>query len=295
MNEAIVAGFAKIEPTEIDAEQIAKFDSEQEFVGVCVELLIEAGSYLVAAASIYPDGKEGWTRDQAIIGGSIVRLYKLVDSILDQTCKHRLEPSFILSRLHFETTVNCIYLMRNPTGENFENFVIHSMQHEGKLLDKIEQNIAERGGDELPIETRMKRSIERTFSTSQIARGTLPKKYMRDWAKINFRDRVYEVGLGHAYTAVFSGASQAVHGSWGDLFQHHLEVKDDRFIAKIDFKNPRPQYLEVIALLSATVVREFFDFLGLYLEKKPLQNILDEFCDRVKLLSSVHEEFLQED
>ena len=277
---------------EINEEEIADFDSEGDFVGLSVELLIEAGSYLVAAASVYPSGIEGWTRNQAVIGGSIVRLYKLVDAILDQTCKHRLETAFILSRLHFETTVNCIYLMQNPAHEKFDCFVAYALQHEDKLLCTIEANIEERNGETLPIEERMVGSIGRMLRLSQIDRTELPAKRMRDWDNSNLFERTKAIGLERAYNPVFSGASQIVHGSWGDLYQHHLEAKGDRFVAKISFKEPRPQFLEVIAILSAKIVREFIDFLGLYLERKALKGLFDEFEGRVRRVSKLHEEFL---
>ncbi|WP_209507881.1 MULTISPECIES: DUF5677 domain-containing protein [unclassified Ruegeria] len=292
INEEILAHFAEIKPTEILEEKILAFDSESEFVGVCVDLLIEAGSYLITAASIYPSGQDGWTRNEAIIGGSLVRLYKLIDAILDQTCKHRLETAFILSRLHFETTVNSIFLMRNPEQANFDNFVAYSLQHEGKLLDTIDKNVAERDGNSLPIEDRMRRSIERTFRMSQLEKKDLPANRMRDWQNSSLYKRAKAIGFGQAYDAVFGGGSQIVHGNWGDLYQHHLEPKGDRFVAKTSFKIPRPQFLEVNAIHSVAAVSEFICFLGLYQERPVLVDLFNSFIERVKTLSGFHENFL---
>jgi hypothetical protein len=292
MNEEIVAKFAEIPRVAIEDDQISSFKDEGDFVGLSVDMLIEAGSYLVTAASVYPSGSEGWTRNEAVIGGSLVRLFKLVDAVLDQTCKHRLETAFILSRLHFETSVNSVFLMRHPSAEHFDNFVSYALQHENRLLSKIEENIALRGGDVLPIEKRMTRSIERTFELSQVDREDLPKKRMRDWQNANLCERAEAVGLGEAYLAVFAGSSQTVHGSWGDLFQHHLEPVGNRFKAKITFKEPRPQFLEVNALHSVLVVSEFVDFLGLYQERAALASIFNDFEDRIRKLSQLHENWL---
>ncbi len=136
-------------------------------------------------------------------------------------------------------------------------------------------------------------SIERMFGLSQVDRASLPNKRMRDWHGSNLRERAKRLGLEDAYDAVFSGGSLIVHGSWGDLFQHHLEPHGTRFRAKTDFKQPRPQFLEVNALFSVRTVSEFINFLGLYQERQALQGIFDEFCDRLQLLSQLHERFLE--
>jgi len=293
VNEEILAAFARIDRTAINADEINGFDREALFVGKCVELLIEAGSFLITATSIYPSGAEGWNRNQAIIGGQLVRMYKLVDAILDQTCKHRLETTFILSRLHFETSVNAIYLMNYPSEKKFDSYVVYSLKHEKRLHEKITKNIEERGGGVLPIEERMLNSIERFLEKSDVTLDEIPSKRMSDWENRNLRQRCADIGAEDAYLSVFSNASISVHGAWGDLLQHHLEYDDGRFRAKTTFKNPRPQSLEVNAVNSAWAVAEYVSFLGLYQEREALNSIFDDFADRVFTLQSAHEAFLQ--
>jgi hypothetical protein len=54
--------------------------------------LVESASYVCIAANT--TGKEpSWDRDQACVGGHMVRLYKLLDSLLDQSVKRRQEIS----------------------------------------------------------------------------------------------------------------------------------------------------------------------------------------------------------
>jgi hypothetical protein len=50
------------------------------------------------------------TRDQATVGGNMVRLYKLLSAFLDQNVQKRFETNTIISRLAFETIVNAQYL-----------------------------------------------------------------------------------------------------------------------------------------------------------------------------------------
>lgn len=294
MNEHLVIQFTEIEIAKIDEELVAEFTDEADFVGKCVDLLIEAGSYLTVAMCIYPSGQLSWSRDEAVIGGNLVRMQKLVHAILDQTCKHRLETTFVFSRLLFETAVNSIYIMRNPKQEVFSAFVTHALHHEDSLLRKIESNISERGGEILPIEKRMIKSIELMFKISNIERESLPRKRNSDWEGRNLRQRAQDIGLDEVYLGVFSGASQLIHGSWGDLYQHHLEHKNGRFTAKPSFKFPRPQPLEVNAILSVRAVSEFISYLGLFQERKALEKIFNDFEYRVRLLSELHENYLEE-
>jgi hypothetical protein len=87
-----------VERVEIDPATIATFTTEEEFVSLAVSLMVEVASYsCIAAATLGPSPV--WDRDHAAVGGNMVRLYKLLDSFLDQTCKRREEISWILGRL----------------------------------------------------------------------------------------------------------------------------------------------------------------------------------------------------
>lgn len=293
MNDKIAAGFAEIEPARVDETELGAFDAEKDFIGVLVDLLIEAGSYLCVSCNIYPSGRGGWNRNEAIIGGHLIRLYKLIDAILDQTVKHRRETSFILTRLHFETAVNAQYLMNRADHDLFDDFVRHSLFYEKGLRERIEKNISERGGEVEPIEDRMLKSIARAEQAAQISLSELPAKKPQNWGGKNLFEKTRSLGLESTYHAIFSNASASVHGNWGDLYQHHLTMDDKGFHAKIDFSNPRPQHLETAALFSIMVVSGFIDFLGLYQERAGLLDIFQDFEERVRLASRIHEQFLQ--
>jgi len=71
-----------IQRVDIDEATLRTFSSEDEFVGLSVDLLVEADSYVCA-----------------VIAGHMVRLYKLLSGLLDQTCQRRRETSFVFARL----------------------------------------------------------------------------------------------------------------------------------------------------------------------------------------------------
>lgn len=286
------AEFPDVKRTEIDESHVRAFDSEADFVGLSVSLLIEAGSYICVAGNFYPAETRSWNRNQAILGGHLVRLYKLIDGLLDQTCKHRRETSFVLGRLAFECIVNLRYLIAHASDELFHSYCSYSLQHERRLLARIQANIKARGGEELPIERRMINSIERSFRVSGIDLKDVPKTKERNWGGLNIFERAKAVGLEAAYLAAFGGASHTVHGNWQDLVEYHLEnVNEDSFLADFEWHAPRPQLLDAITLHAAETAADFVHYLAPD-ESGPFVDLLRDLQDRVLLLSRLHEEFL---
>lgn len=254
--------FPTIDRVDVSPERIAAFKTERDFVGLGLDLMIEAGSYITIALNILgPDGT--WTRDQAAVGGNMVRLYKLFSAMLDQTVKRRRETSFIFARLAFETIVAIRYLLQEHDPVLIDRYVKHSLDHERRLIESMNENINARGGIILPIEDRMRRSIDRMFKGSGVVLEELPAKKERDWGGRNLYQKAEAVGLANAYLGMFAGASQNVHGAWGDIYTHHLHTAGDgRFTPNIEWGRPRPQLLYSLSLLSLETAEDFALFVG---------------------------------
>jgi hypothetical protein len=274
-----------------DKDVVKSCSTEEDFTGLSVDFLIEAGSYVCIAASLYPSGKIGWTRDEAIIGGHFVRLFKLISAVLDQTCQHRRETTFILGRSAFETIVNAKFLMRFGSKNLFNSYVTYSLQFEQKLLALIERNVASRGGIELPIEQRMKRSIQRMINVSQISPELMQTK-IKNWGNKNLFERSKEVGLDGAYLGVFGGGSHAIHGNWADLLEYHLVQEQDFFRPDLEWQIPRPQVLTTIALLSNELVMEYFCKIVGNDQASEVEKPLLDFYQRLIFAISMHEDWL---
>lgn len=281
-----------IERTEIDEERLRSSESEEDFIELSVSLLIEAGSYVCVAGNLYPADRRKWNRDEAILGGHFVRLFKLIDGLLDQTCKHRRETSFVFARLAFECIVNVRYLISNASSELFHSYRSYSLQHERRLLTRIRENIDSRNGEQLPIERRMIASIERSFRVSGIEIDGNVEAKERNWGGANIFERAKAVGLADAYMAAFGGGSHSIHGNWQDLVEYHLEdIEENAFLADFEWHSPRPQLLDAISLHAAEAVVDFAQFLSPN-ETETMVDSLRDFQERVLVLSRSHEEFL---
>lgn len=281
----------EIKRVDVDPDALRLFTDEDDFTGLGVQLLIEAGSYVVLAHSLM-DGDGGWDRDDAILGGLMVRLYKLINALLDQVCQRRAEIAQIMCRLAFETVVDVRYLLRTMHAELADDFVRSSLRQERILRDQISENIAARGGAVLAVEDRMLKSINRAADMAGIALDEVSTK-RRDWGGKNTRAKANEVfGDDLAYIGGFSGMSQSVHGSWGDLMQFHLETDDgQRFTPRPEWGHPRPQLLTTITFLSAAAVDEFFGYWdeGLQARFRPA---LQDLQGRLRTLIAGHEQYL---
>jgi hypothetical protein len=257
-------GFPEIKRVEINRETLAAATKERPFLDLAFNLLIEAGSYVCIGACIMGPSPT-WDRHRSIVGGNMVRLYKMMSGLLDQASQHRLETTVIFGRLVFETCVNIRYLVQNASSELFESYIRHSLRHERRLYDRIQSNVKARSGAVLPIEDRMLKSLARTERLAGIALDTVDLRNKAPWGGKNLFDKAEAVGLGQAYLAAFGGLSHNVHGNWQDLYQFHLEVDDvepPEFKPSLEWSPLRPQHLFALAKIATETVGNASAFLG---------------------------------
>lgn len=279
-----------IERVEVDPMIVRGFRSESDYVGLALSLVIETGSYIGVTANIIPPRESRrWNRHEAVLIGHLVRLYKLIDAMLDQTCRHRRETMVIFARLAFECVVNAMFLIKNHRPEVVASYVEHSMRHEKRLRDRILTNVAQRGGVVLPIEARMLNSIQACAAKSEVDLDRISPT--QNWSGKNLFDKAKEVGLDDAYLGAFAGPSHSVHGNWQDMLEYHLECQSEGYAAEFSWHQPRPQILTALAFWVTYLLEAFF--------AKIVGPVGDEFAQklpdlraRVALFDELHEEFL---
>ena len=289
MNEADIPEIRRVE---IDENRICQFESEEDFTGLAVDVLVEVGSFVCLAGNLLPADRRAWDKDEAVIGGHVVRLYKLISALLDQTCQHRRETSFVYCRLAFECIINLRYLVAHASDELFQSYRAYSLKHEYKLLKQIEENVAAREGKELPIERRMINSIQRSFTVSGVSVDAYKTADLRNWGGKNIFERAQALGLETAYLAAFGGASHSVHGNWQDLLEYHLEeTEEGGFKPDFEWHQPRPQVLNAIALHATQAVMDYLKWL-VSDRADEMVKVLQDLQERIMLLDPLHEDFL---
>lgn len=284
--------FPEIERVEVDLVTIAAYTREWDFMVLASELLREVASYVCVAACTM-GSKPIWDRDQAAVGGNMVRLFKILSAHLDQTVQKRYETSTIFSRLAFETIVNVRYLVANFSSDLVNSYIRHSLRHERRLLDTIKTNIAQRGGSIQHIEQRMLNSLERAAHIAGIGLEKIDLKDRTPWGGKNLREKAKFVGLEPAYDAVFGGMSHNVHGAWQDIYQFHVQTDGDgAFTPKLDWYHPRPQPLFALGILAIDAAADFLEFIGGKASTGPVRAQLEDLRTRLHSANDAHETYL---
>jgi hypothetical protein len=281
----------EVERVEVDLDKIAAFTTEQEFTGLAVSLMVEVASYSCVAATAL-GASPSWERDRAAVGGNMVRLYKLLDSFLDQTCRRREEITSILGRLIFETAVNIRYLIANFSKELIDSYVKHALRQERRLFDMVQANTSKRGSM-LPIEDRMLKSIGRAARAAGVSLDHVDLTDRRPWGGKNMHEKTSEVGLRDTYLAAFGGGSQSIHGNWNEIYGCHLHWDESAgFTPNTEWRNPRPQMINALALVVIGTIELYFDFMAGEDVGRHFTPLLSDLRDRIKTVVEAHEAYL---
>jgi hypothetical protein len=290
---AFVEQIDSIKPTDVSSVRTDAFTSEDDFNGLAVELLIEVGSFICVAGNLMPAKTRRWDRNQAVLGGHLVRLYKLISALLDQIFQHRREITFIIARLAFECIVNIRFLIKFDNAATYDSYVRYSLKQEKRLYERISKEIEGRRGEKLPIEERMLGSIDKAVKASGLSIEDLSPSRPKDWADKNLYERADAVGLGGTYIGTFGGPSSSIHGNWMDLLEFQLETHHDEgnFCPDFEWHNPRPQIGHTVAFLAVEATREYFAYVG----EGPIEFMEERFADlsnRIREAERAHEAFL---
>lgn len=283
--------------TPFDVEEIGKYTSENDFMKLVVEMFKEmiTINYWDSNALRLDENNNPrrWTRDEAILGGMMVRLNKLLVGILEQTCQQKWELAYIFLRSAMETCVNLKYLIQNNSKELYQEFVEYSLIFEKEFLELINENILERDS-ELQIEKRMKKSILRSFSESGIEPDSIDhKKRGRLWNK-SIYSRFKEVGWENYFLITFVLPSHAVHGNWEDLLRNHIQETSTGYLPENRFTIPRPQPLLAQIIVVLDLNKEYIlDLLPESKDRSTVITRIDDLDDRSRTLMNLHEQYLQ--
>lgn len=280
-----------VERVPVSDEEMRKYAHEEDFNELSVKLMVEFCEWVCIAACLLPGDTHRWTRDQAIVGGLMVRLYKLTSALLDQTCQHRREIAFALGRLAVECMINIQYLLTKNSEEIYRAYVVYSFRHERRLRERIERNIKARNGVVLPVERRMMNSIDKSLENSGLRFDDITKEAWLPWKRVDLFRRAEAVGLGEGYLYIFAGPSHSIHGNWQDLLEYHIETVEGGFTPHLDWHHPRPQLLLAIGLIGVEAVKAYFSHITGHDAHEVLDR-LDDLSARLRLANSAHESFL---
>ena len=249
-------------PVEVTDEIIQTCREEGAFGPLLFELYKEAGRLLTvtsAARMGYHGNMLKLPRDQAICAGLLVRISKLMTSVvkLSLGIEHG-ETVQVLNRCIVESIVNVRYLLLKDSEEVYDKFVKNGLRPERELYDIIHDDIQSRGGKQLAIEASMLKSILSKCELSGIHIDEINPR-AGSWGG-SFESRVRALGFDEsAYTIMQGIPSHAVHGTWMDLLNNHLLRNEGGFEPNFDHTKTDGKLLMPVAYLAAEAAKEYTD------------------------------------
>lgn len=231
-------------------------------------------------------------RNQAICVGLLVRIVKFMKAILAILSNGDELGEVILALLRClgESAINVRYLILKNDDALFDQYVKVSLGPEREMYDIIKENIEQRKGEALPVETRMLASIERLFKISGFQIEDVSRKHA-EWGE-RMRDRLKALDMEKSYVVVQRIPSHAVHGTWVDLVLHHLEPKQAGFETSFNESSVDTRTLASICVFILAATKDYYEnFLAVSPQARPLKVRIDDLVDRLQRVNSAHEEW----
>lgn len=218
------------ERVDVRDETLQDCVAKKSFSPLALELYDEAVRVLNVCSQAHGlSGEFVLLRRQAICAGLLVRIAKFMTAVTslvsqDSYCG---DVVFALNRSITESATNLRFLAIKNEDRFFDQFVRSSLAPEREFYELIQKNIAARGGEILPIEQRMLKSIDRLCQLSGVLITDVQEK-SGDWGG-GLRNRLIYLGESEWYAAQQRLPSHVIHGTWVDLVQHHLTEVDKGF------------------------------------------------------------------
>lgn len=245
---------------------------DDDFLDDLVEAANTVRKYLMLCAGIWP------TRDldsnvRGVLIGHAVRLFKLYDHLAYLIADNRGDFTLASGRMIADTIIRFEYFLRHPDTSTVDEYIRQTLAHEKKLILEIEARMDE---PPKPIEADILRSAKGFFERAGVGIGDVKSS---EWQGSSTSDLAKEVGLESLYEFVFRSGSHNVHGTWHDLFYHHLEMRDGEYRPKIRYSRAAPQMLEFATIATLDVMERYLTFALPDIKENPVLEPLRELRD----------------
>lgn len=222
------------------------------------ELIARAGmigEVVIAATGRLSDGSyRALSLDEALNGGLLVRLTKLLRALFDSTQTDS-EAHQILARCAGETAINLRWLLRIGKPEHYKRFRAEAFVALLRTADKVDEDVEDpvlRGTGALVTEI-----LARELRDAGLERGDVPKR-TGQWGG-TLRQRFEALDESGLYDAFFATHSDYVHGSWHELRTFHLQSVEGGYALDLTYGGLTPSAMYETARLVLQAVDDYAD------------------------------------
>jgi len=261
--------------------------TKDEFGEAAFELLKEASMTVLWLVHRIPPTP--YQRNEAIRRGLIKRLALLGKSLLANISNDSGYQQLQIVRQIVDAASNYAYLTEDDgSGERYDAYINDSLAEEKHNLEVIAAQVKARGGDPLPIEKRMRKSIERMATAAGTTFEAVPAKKDSGWP--NSFERLKALSP-TAYPAYRSGSS-ALHAGWSSLLLRDLAEVDGNF--SLDKQSqPAVQPMTAAGTVLSETALHYLDIDGDDADEAWFRDRLVAVSEKIRRLDEEHERFLQ--
>ncbi|MDO8335576.1 MAG: DUF5677 domain-containing protein [Candidatus Saccharibacteria bacterium] len=273
-----------------DSGALEKATSEGVFVEAAFYLAQECGVLSVIISNLKPR-LPATNLSQTIDMAMIVRLSKLMKLLIRDISNNETYGQLSISRQMLETAATLVYLLHDDgSGDRYLKYIQDSLVSEKEIMKQINQNIKKRGGKVLKIEKRMEESILETATAAGITSlDSIPPRGKIGFPK--FEERVMLLGGPTVYVGYRSGSAE-IHGTWTDLFKHHLMYSDEMFYPNNDEPPTRPHVATTATSILSRVLVAYIDSLQDKDVTQMFEPLLKDITERNHRVVDLHEKYL---
>jgi hypothetical protein len=216
------------------------------------------GETVIAATGQLPDGSyRALALDEALNGGLLVRLTKLLRALFDSTQTDS-EAHQILARCAGETAINLRWLLRVGEPEHYKRFRAEAFVALLRTAEKIDE-VADDPDDPVLRSTGelVTGILTRELDDAGLERADVPRR-TGQWAG-TLRQRFDTLGESGLYDAFFATHSDYVHGSWHELRTFHLRSVEGGYALDLTYGGLTPSAMYETARLALQAVDDYLD------------------------------------
>lgn len=268
---------------------LSSLKEEDDFGRAAFELLKEASMTVVWLTERVPAAP--FERNEAIRRGLLKRVNLLGKSLLSDISGNSGYQQLQIVRQIVEAASNYFYLSEDDaSGERHDAYVKHSLAEEKANLLFIAQEIKRRGGNPLPIEERMRRSMERMASVAGVDLDSVPAKNDVGWPKAEERLKMLSPTAYPSYRA----GSSALHAGWSVLLLQDIVDVEGGFSLD-NYTGPRVPPMTAAGQIITETAIHYLEREGNEAERSWFLDRLNHLAQSIWELDQAHEQYMQAD
>jgi hypothetical protein len=276
----------------LDEDLPRETTSREPFDQLMAELLARAGmvSEQVAAGVQRATITKGLDRDQAVLGGLLVRMGKLTRGVLDSTQAEESEAHLVLSRSATETAITLMWLIRHGSDDSLRRFRADSFAYWRKQLQRMRSPEVQEDKTMRSMRERTEQHVAFELSAAGVGWDDVPEQ-SNSWGP-DMRQRCGQLGLSWVYPAYFASHSSYVHPSWHELRTFHLACDGDLVQLESTFGGMVPVAGYVLARLVAEACQAAAEVLPCDVDQADLQAVVKSTVRASQVLAIHFSDFI---